>query len=738
MTLVSYVVGLLIRTGLDFSPLVDGWLGILTVWVPVAVCWSGARRTKFRRLDVRLASAAVTAFAVGDTYFVLATAGGVTLPYPSLADIGFLGFYPLMLGALAALARRQIRGLGWPVILDSAVGSLGAAAVLAVLLDPIIKSAIDIPASPATAFAVAYPLFDLLLVSVFVGIGASQGKKISRGWALLVLGLVAFAATDVVHASLELNGMYVVGTPLDAGWALGLALIALWVDGEANSDKKRNPSVWSIPVQTVPTIATAASLGVLILGTTQLRISPLAVVTAALSLILAALPLVFRQRIRIADAHRQAWTDDLTGLPNRRAISACIPVRLATDLRRKSALLLLDLDKFKEVNDSLGHDVGDRLLIQVAARLSGQLRQTDLLARVGGDEFVIHLDSSGPDQAEAVALKLRAALAQPFTLAGITVEASASIGIAIYPEQGDSLTVLMRKADMAMYKAKTTRSGHHIYRNDDDSHGETRLRTLEELRLALHEDQLVLHYQPKINLQTDDVCGVEALVRWNHPTRGQLQPDAFLHLVEEGGLMHAMTQIVLEKALDQTAIWHAQGRFLTVAVNISASSLIDTALPECISSMVAARGLSPSVLVLEITEDFLMADRDRAHAILTRLRASGVRIAVDDFGTGYSSLAYLRDLPIDELKLDKSFVIPMAGDPRATALVVSTIDLAHSLGLRMVAEGVENSASYSDLAVCGCDAAQGFFISRPVPAAQLDEWFVSRQEGPTKAASKSN
>ncbi|TFB98644.1 bifunctional diguanylate cyclase/phosphodiesterase [Cryobacterium sp. HLT2-28] len=738
VTLVSYVVGLMIRTGVDFSPLVDGWLGLLTVWVPVAVCCLGAWRTKFRRFDVLLASAAVTSFAVGDTYFVLATAGGVALPYPSLADIGFLGFYPLMLGALAVLAMRQIRGLGWLVILDSTVGSLGAAAVLAVLLDPMIKSALDVPGSPATAFAIAYPLFDLLLVSVFVGIGASQGKKIAQGWAFLVLGLVAFAATDVIYASLELNGIYVVGTPLDAGWALGLALIASWVDGEARSDKKKNPSAWSIHVQTVPTIATAASLGVLILGTTQLRISPLAVVPAALTLTLAALPLVFRQRIRIADAHRQARTDDLTGLPNRRAISADVPVRLSADLRRKSALMLLDLDKFKEVNDSLGHDVGDRLLIQVAARLSGQLRPTDLLARVGGDEFVIHLDSSGPDQAEAVALNLRAVLAQPFTLEGITVQASASIGIAIYPEQGEDLTVLMRKADMAMYKAKTTRSGHHIYRNDDDSHGEARLRTLEELRRALREDQLILHYQPKIDLHTGDVCGVEALVRWNHPTRGQLQPDNFIPLVEEGGLMHTMTQIVLEKALDQTAIWHAQGQLLTMAVNISASSLIDTALPERISSMVAARGLSPSVLVLEITEDFLMTDRDRARAILTRLRATGVRIAVDDFGTGYSSLAYLRDLPIDELKLDKSFVMPMAGNPRATALVVSTIDLAHSLGLRMVAEGVENSAAYTDLAVFGCDAAQGFFMSRPVPAAQLDEWFASRQEGPAKAAFKSS
>ena len=283
---------------------------------------------------------------------------------------------------------------------------------------------------------------------------------------------------------------------------------------------------------------------------------------------------------------------------------------------------------------------------------------------------------------------------------------------------------------MAMYRAKSTHCGHHVYLNDDDSHGEERLRTLEELRVALREDQLVLHYQPKIDLSNGAVRGVEALVRWVHPLRGLLFPDAFLVLVEEAGMMPAMTQIVFEKALDQAAIWQQQGRPLSVAVNLSASSLVDDELPERIDAMVAERGLSPSVLVLEVTEDFLMADRDRARAILTRLRATGVRISVDDFGTGYSSLAYLRDLPIDELKLDKSFVMPMANDPHATALVASTIDLAHSLGLRMVAEGVENSIAYADLSGYGCDVAQGFYMSRPIPAAELDEWLARREVAP--------
>ncbi|MBC7551593.1 MAG: EAL domain-containing protein, partial [Cellulomonas sp.] len=296
--------------------------------------------------------------------------------------------------------------------------------------------------------------------------------------------------------------------------------------------------------------------------------------------------------------------------------------------------------------------------------------------------------------------------------------------------QGSDLTGLLRKADMAMYKAKSTRSGHHVYRSNDDSHGDLRLRTLSELRIALTDDQLILHYQPKIDLKSGQVAGVEALVRWQHPTRGLLFPDQFLVLIEEGGLMHALTQRVLAVALDQATVWTATwtGELpLSVAVNLSASSLVDAELPERIETLLAERGLPGSVLELEITEDFLMSDRDRARDILARLRANDISISIDDFGTGYSSLAYLRDLPIDELKLDQSFVFPLKDDPRAAALVKSSIELAHGLGLRMVAEGVENAATYDALAGFGCDHAQGYFISRPIPADAFDRWLADRR-----------
>jgi diguanylate cyclase (GGDEF)-like protein len=428
-----------------------------------------------------------------------------------------------------------------------------------------------------------------------------------------------------------------------------------------------------------------------------------------------------------------ATHDSLTGLANRRALYADGQARLVDSPDRRRALLLLDLDKFKEVNDSLGHHAGDQLLVEVGARLRGKLRGGDLLARLGGDEFAVLLEDAGHDEAESVAENLRATLAKPFTTltgtsagGGLTLHSTVSIGIALFPDEGTGFPALLRKADIAMYKAKASGEGHHVYSGTDDADGASRLRTADELRTAITGDQFVLHYQPKVDLATGDVHCVEALIRWRHPTRGLLYPDAFLDLVEVSGLMRAMTRRVLELALDQAAEWEGQGQHLTVAVNLSASSLVDADLPEEVFAMLVARSVPPDALQLEITEEFLMADRDRARSILTRLREGGVQISIDDYGTGYSSLSYLRDLPIDELKLDRSFVLPMAEDDRAAALVASTIALAHSLGLRMVAEGVETEVAYAELRRLGCDQGQGYFMSRPIPAAELDQWLRNR------------
>ena len=713
-----------------FDTLVNGWLSELTLWMPAVVCSFAVYRVGRRRPEVLLATAAVTAYAAGDTYYVLKTLGGGSLPLPSLADLGYLSVYPLMLAALVVGVRRQSHAVTWPVWLDALVGSLGAAAVLAVVLSPLLTSASLGSGFLSAAVTFAYPLFDLLLIAAVAGIAALRDVRMGSRWALLTGGLLAFAAADMAYGLESNAGTYVVGTPVDAGWAIGLALMATWVDSTARTrqvSKRMRPASHPMALA-VSSVATVAGLGVLLLGA-RVPLSALAVTLAGLTLLAAAARSQLALRRLGQMAHQRqltAATDELTGLPNRRALYTEGGRRLQEPRSAHQALLMLDLDKFKEVNDSLGHRAGDRLLVSVSGRLGAHLRSDDMLARLGGDEFAVLLDDAGHDAAVQVAIALCAALDEPFALDEVAVKSGVSIGIALFPSDGTDLSTLLRKADVAMYKAKTSLQGHHVYCGADDADDIARLQTIEQLRTALSGDQLVLHYQPKVDLHTGEVHSVEALVRWKHPTRGLLYPDAFLALVEESGLMPTLSRVVLAKALDQVARWNTNGQQLTVAVNLSASSLVDTDLPKQVASMLAARNVEPASLQLEITKEFLLADRGRARTILTRLRSSGVQISVGDFGTGISSLTYLRDLPIDELKIDHSFISPGAPDDRTTALVTSTIALAHNLGLRMVAEGVETDLDFTELTRLGCDQAQGYFMSRPVPAAELDLWLNSR------------
>jgi diguanylate cyclase len=720
----AYTVGLVLQGGVS-HPIVDLWLSLSTSWLPAVACWVAVAHVGFRRWEVLLAAVAMTFLAAGDTYYAPLTSDW-SPPFPNPGDLGYMLFYVLMLAKLAMLVRRGLRGQSWSVWLDCAVGSLGAATVLAVVLNPVIASALTGSWSLATVVAVAYPMLDLLLVAAVAGMVVVRGLRLRDRLVLLIVGLMLYAVADVIYALQVTSETYMVGTPLDALWSIAIALIALFVYGSARRDVPAASALLPTSHATgliMSGFATLAALGVLVAGT-RTHVSALAVALAGVTLLATAArtQVAFRQLVRMADLRRQAIMDHLTGLPNRRALYVQAGVRLADPEHCRQALLLLDLDRFKEVNDSLGHHMGDELLIQAGVRLGEHLRTGDLLVRLGGDEFAVLLEDAGTDEASQVAAKLCGALAVPFALDDLAVHSSVSIGIALFPNHGPDLSTLLRKADVAMYKAKSSGEGYHVYGGADDADFSTRLRTVDELRTALSSDQLVVYYQPKVDLLTGQVHDVEALVRWEHPTRGLLYPETFVDLVEEAGLMPALTRVVLGIALDQAAAWQASGRRLTIAVNLSASSLVDADLPDEVAAMLVARDLHPGALQLEITEEFLMADRDRARNILTRLRRQGIQISVDDFGTGYSSLAYLRDLPIDELKLDSSFVFPMADDAHAAALVEATIQLAHSLQLRMVAEGVENETAYRELARLGCDQAQGYHMSRPVPAAELDHW----------------
>ncbi len=673
-----------------------------------------------------LIAAGMASWVVGGALYVSYGPAGHTDAFASPTDAFYLATYPLVVGGLLLSARSRGREARPTALLDSVILTVGVGLLSWVFL---IEPSWATSQEPILGrlVSVAYPVGNVLLFGALVRLAKAPGT--GRTASRLLAGLVGteLAFQSLVQASTVVPVIDVHPSLLDPRWLAGYVLA-----GAAALHPAMRALSAPAPERTgtlhagqVVVLAAALLVGPAILGGELITGVPLhagPIVVASTALVVLVLVRMVRLVRRVQD---QATTDDLTGLPNRRALYLQANARLADPRVRRLALLMLDLDRFKEVNDGLGHHVGDELLIQVGVRLGEHLRDGDLLVRLGGDEFAVLLENVGRSEAGIVAGKLCGALAEPFSVGDMTVHSTVSVGIALSPDHGRDLSTLLRKADIAMYKAKASGDPHSYGGTDDD--GAYRLRMVEELRIALASDQLVVHYQPKIDLDTGDVHGVEALVRWNHPSRGLLYPDSFLDVVEEFGLMRTLTRVVLQIALDQVATWWAQDQHLTVAVNLSASSLVDADLPDEVSAMLSTRDLSPCVLQLEITEDFLMADRDRARAILTRLRDDGIQISIDDFGTGYSSLSYLRDLPIDELKLDRSFVFPMADDARAVALVAATVALAHSFGLRMVAEGVETAVAYAELARLGCDQAQGFYVSRSVPAAELDRWLHDRK-----------
>ena len=444
-----------------------------------------------------------------------------------------------------------------------------------------------------------------------------------------------------------------------------------------------------------------------------------------------------RKRVSAALAY-QALHDGLTGLPNRALLHTGLQGAVsAAHTGPPVALLLLDLDRFKEVNDSLGHQVGDRLLQQIAQRLRGAVNADVLVARLGGDEFAVLLPGSDAVRAKQVADDLVGVLQAPFVLEGQQIVVDASIGIAVAPEHGHDADTLLRCADIAMYAAKESSAGPSVFRQQLDRNNADRLGLLGELRNAIDDGALLLHYQPKLDMRDGTLVGVEALVRWQHPAHGFLSPGEFIPLAEKSGLINRLTRWVLEAALRQQQAWHVSGLDVPIAVNLSRRMLHDAQLPEMVAHLLAHWEVAPGSLIIEVTESSVMADPARAADNLSQLRALGVRVSIDDFGTGYSSLASLQNLSVDELKIDQSFVQAMATDASARAIVRAIIDLADALKLRVVAEGVEDRATWDVLAGLGCDIAQGYFLSRPIGAIELEAWIAEVSQSWLDIARKS-
>ena len=465
-----------------------------------------------------------------------------------------------------------------------------------------------------------------------------------------------------------------------------------------------------------------------------LALSPIVVLVAQGSLYFIPLLLIpmfaVHQTGRISlVAEQQSLHDALTGLPNRKYLLRRLDEAVSSPHREPFALCLLDLDRFKEVNDTLGHHVGDQLLVLVSQRLSAVLRPDDLVARLGGDEFALLLPGVTNSKAAAeVAHRVRHSMEEPFNLEGVLLELEASFGITVWPEHGDAVEQLMRRADVAMYVAKESHGDVEVYDPSRDHNTTDRLGLLAALRRAIDAHELELHYQPKVSVGARDVVGVEALVRWNHPERGYIPPDEFIPLAETSGLMHRLTEFVIDTALGQVADWRRMGLPVSVAVNVSARDLHGAELLRTVSEGLARHRVPASFLCLELTERTLMTEHTRVMDTLEALEALDVTLSLDDFGTGYSSMFMLQRLPVSEIKVDRSFVSRLADGGDDASIVRSIIELAHGLGLDAVAEGVETEQVWQQLVELGCDNAQGWLISRPMSGDLATAWLQGQMD----------
>ncbi|MFZ1992676.1 MAG: EAL domain-containing protein [Solirubrobacteraceae bacterium] len=721
--LAGYAVWLSVRPASAHSTAVDGWGVDAFELVCGALCLLGGRSRRSGSVVSIVLGVAVICWSLGDIALTIESLGGATPPAPSPADAFYLSFFPFSYVAVVLLVRGETRRLSSPNWLDGAVAGLGAGAVCAAFaFSSIVRSTHQ--SAWATAVNLAYPVGDVLLLLLVIGGTAAMSGRRKAPWLLIALGLTVNVCGDTFALLQSSIGASHVGTIVNAiAWPISSLLmsLAMWVRVGRPDPLATQRS----PGFVLPGLAATAGLAILLLGTVD-HVNHVAIGLASATLVLVVgrtWRSVRQLRAQSHTRHQQSITDYLTGLGNRRRLFAALDALFA-DADGDSpqlAFLFIDLDGFKRINDAFGHPVGDEVLRQVASRFDRSLRDNDLLVRVGGDEFVALLIDAEADEAQEIAARLSHSLEEPFQLAAVTARIGASVGIALGPDDAMDAEGLMRCADIAMYRAKLDGAAYARYDHRLDR-GADKLRLADELQAALAAGDLVLHYQPQLELRSGQVRTVEALVRWQHPEHGLIAPVRFLSLAQEAGMMDQLTRWVLSDALAQCARWRANGHDLRVSVNISASDLIDPELPHTVERLLAATNLDAQALLLEITETSIIDDFARAQHAVARLAALGVQISIDDFGSGFTSLAYVSDLRVAELKLDRRFISPLSGNVRTrdAELVRALAELGHALGLQVVAEGIEDPTALGLLHELGCDLAQGYAISRPVPAAELD------------------
>jgi diguanylate cyclase len=720
LLLLAYFLVLVVDPPARESLLLNGWGSVAFEVIVSLLVLVRAATVKRGRIVPLALGAGMLMWALGDLVLSFESRHGATPATPSLADLFYLLFFPLAYLALVLMVRRDALRLVPSLWFDGAIAGLGVAALCAAFAFNGIEHLAGGSAA-AVATNLAYPVGDVgLLVLVVAGTVLLSGRHRSA-WYLVAAGCAINAAGDTFNL-FHGAGAPAVGSITDAiAWPASLLLmsIAVWLPQGAADPLAGTRT----PGFLLPGLGAAGALSVLLLGSLQ-GVSSAAIALATGTLLVTGIRLSLTLgslRSLTAERQQQAITDQLTGLGNRRHLDQVLTQSFATAGSGSSpelAFLFVDLDHFKEVNDSFGHAAGDQLLRQIGPRLRSCLSERDLLARVGGDELVIVLFGSGQARASAVAGRVSEVIREPFVLEMVTVRIGASIGIALAGIHAEDPAGLMRCADQAMYRAKNGGELYAVYDPAIDTQVD-RLRLVDDLRTAIRDRELELHYQPQIDLSTGTMTAVEALLRWRHPRLGFVPPLDFLPLAEEAGLMRPLTAFVLEEALDQCADWRSRGHNLTISINVSATNIMDVDFVALVKEELRRRHIPANALILEITETTLISDLDLCGQVIDRLRALGCTVSIDDFGAGFTSLASLARLAVGEVKLDRSFLTTLGRDPNSRPLIEATINLAHALGLYVVAEGVEEEAALDTLATLGCDLAQGYYIAKPMTAAEL-------------------
>jgi diguanylate cyclase (GGDEF)-like protein len=728
VTVLAYLASLaFMHRPLDgYSSFWDGWVGNIACTMPIIPLLLRARHSSKLRSAWLALAGGVALNDVGNIVYLLHDQNMHPIPSPAPSDVPYLLSYVGFAIGVTLITQRSYGARILSARLDGAIAGIAAGAVAATLwFDAVLNVSGN---SLQVVVGMSYPLMDLALLMLLVAGLARLRFRPNVTKLALTLGIVWFLVGDIIDLNQVAAHTYVPDTLLDGTWLLGIWLLAVsaWKSPERRTEPRTDEAVAPHGILVIPTICGVLSLAVLVrsLAHHTSHVSSMLAIFALL-LVIVRMVATLREVRHGALNFRDARTDELTGLGNRRSFSEVCQEKLASlSKSQRLCVLLIDMDGFKEVNDSLGHRCGDELLNTVGERLQRGLSNRGTIARIGGDEFATSCVVTSIEEGVTIAQELNATLDEPISLDGVTVRIGVSIGVAISPEHGVSPADLLRSADVAMYQAKVSHTDVCTYNAEKDPNSRERLVMIDELRAAIESRELTLHFQPQLDLRTAAVRGVEALVRWKHPMRGLLYPDEIVSLAERVGLILPLTRAVLEQAIVEASRLDRAGHRLQMSVNITRYDLLDDQLPSFIYELLEKNEFPASSLTLEITESSVGEDPENAKRCIEKLRERGIGISIDDFGVGYSSMSQLLNLPIDELKVDKSFVQALGSDRRALAIVRSAIELARALDLTLVAEGIETSTNLAILEEIGADIGQGWAIAQPLSSVQLEKFLT--------------